>query len=145
MGSFFRRLQKGLKSSRAEVKDEPGELSGAWGIPDAGSDDIIGPLEFPGDCGGPADGVDLVFVHGLRGSPLKTWSHGDIFWPQHLLMDDLKNARVITWGYDASIINAFKPASKESLFGHAETLLNDLARLRRGVVHLPLLTTCKTG
>ncbi|KAI0846574.1 hypothetical protein F5Y00DRAFT_271878 [Daldinia vernicosa] len=106
-------------------------------------DDNIGalPLPFPGDCEAPDSGIDLVFVHGLHGSRLKTWSKDGIFWPRDLLQDDLKNARVITWGYDADIAKAFSYASKESLFGHANTLLADLADLRRDVTR-PIVFIC---
>jgi protein SERAC1 len=99
----------------------------------------VGPLETFDYCDGSASGTDLVFVHGLRGSRLKTWSSGDVFWPRDLLKNDVKNSRVITWGYDASVANAFSYASKESIFGHAETLLSDLARLRKGIVYPPNL------
>lgn len=103
----------------------------------------VGPLVCLEGCGGPASGVDLVFVHGLRGSRQKTWSRDGVFWPQDLLKDDLEKIRVISWGYDASIANAFAYASKESLFGHATTLLNDLAGLGRGIVCLHALVTSK--
>jgi hypothetical protein len=83
-------------------------------------------------------GVDIVFIHGLRGSSLGTWSKNAICWPRDLLKEDLKDAsleaRVITWGYDASVANVFTYASQESIFGHAETLLGDLSRLRVGKV-----------
>jgi hypothetical protein len=107
--------------------------------PETSAGDGIGPLNVRDDCEEDAGGVDLIFVHGLRGSRLKTWSSGDIVWPRDLLKDDLKNARVITWGYDASVANALAFASKESVFGHADTLLNDLARLRKGIVCLSIL------
>ncbi|KAI9758975.1 MAG: hypothetical protein M1840_003619 [Geoglossum simile] len=81
-------------------------------------------------------GVDVVFVHGLRGSSLGTWSKGVVCWPRDLLKIDIQNAsydaRIITWGYDSSAANVFSYASKESIFGHAETLLEDLSRLRVG-------------
>lgn len=96
-------------------------------------DDGLGLLECHNSCEGPSDGIDLVFVHGLRGSRFKTWSKQGVFWPRDFLRDDLKKARIVSWGYDANIANAFSYASKESLFGHANTLLNDLARLRRGI------------
>jgi pimeloyl-ACP methyl ester carboxylesterase len=84
------------------------------------------------------DGFDIVFVHGLRGSSFGTWSKNGVCWPRDLLKEDTKeaslDARVITWGYDASIANVFTYASQESIFGHAETLLGDLARLRIGKV-----------
>jgi len=117
----------GKKRKRA---DDEGDVS------ETSASDGVGPLEFPGDCEGNASGTDLVFVHGLRGSRLRTWSSGDVFWPRDFLKDDVKSARVITWGYDASVANAFTYASNESIFGHAETLLSDLARLRGGIVCL---------
>jgi hypothetical protein len=83
-------------------------------------------------------GVDVIFVHGLRGSSLGTWSKGVVCWPRDLLKIDIQDAsydaRIITWGYDSSAANVFSYASKESIFGHAETLLEDLSRLRAGKV-----------
>jgi protein SERAC1 len=99
------------------------------------STDPIGPLELFNTCETKDSGIDLVFVHGLRGSRIKTWSSkNNICWPRDLLPDDVEHARAITWGYDSSVANLFSYASKESIFGHADTLLNDLARLRRDVV-----------
>jgi len=143
MSNIFRRVFDKAKNKKAKGRSEAGESSGAEESSDTPSHDGIGPLDFPDDCDGPSSGVDLVFVHGLRGSRLRTWSRGDIFWPRDLLSKDLKNIRVITWGYDASIAKAFSYASKESLFGHAGTLLNDLARLRRGIVCLTPRNTLK--
>ncbi|KAH8762740.1 hypothetical protein F5882DRAFT_477025 [Hyaloscypha sp. PMI_1271] len=122
----------GKKRKRA---DDEGDVS------ETSASDGVGPLEFPGDCEGNASGTDLVFVHGLRGSRLRTWSSGDVFWPRDFLKDDVKSARVITWGYDASVANAFTYASNESIFGHAETLLSDLARLRGGITR-PIIFIC---
>ena len=127
------------KNKKTKDEDEDGHTGGAS---ETSAIDGIGPLDFPDDCEGKDSGTDLVFVHGLRGSRLKTWSSGDVCWPRDLLKDDMKNARVITWGYDASVANAFAYASKESIFGHADTLLSDLARLRRAIVSpfiIPLL------
>lgn len=72
----------------------------------------------------------IIFVHGLRGHALETWSKGPVCWPRDLLKNDTPNARIITWGYDSGVANAFKYASKESIFGHSETLLGDVAMLR---------------
>ncbi|KAI9774253.1 MAG: hypothetical protein M1840_004147, partial [Geoglossum simile] len=81
-------------------------------------------------------GVDIVFVHGLRGNSLRAWSKGVVCWPRDLLKIDIQDAsydtRIITWGYDSSAANVFSYASKGSIFGHAETLLEDLSRLRAG-------------
>lgn len=79
-------------------------------------------------------GVDVVFVHGLRGSSHGTWSKGDICWPRDLLREDMPNNRIITWGYDSNVANANTYASAESIYGHAETLLGDLCRIRQGIV-----------
>jgi hypothetical protein len=121
-------LDRILRKKRAEAEGDPER------VPETSAGDGVGPLEIPNDCEGNASGAALIFVHGLRGSRLKTWSSGDVFWPRDLLKDDVKNIRIITWGYDASVANAFTYASKESIFGHADTLLSDLARLRRGIV-----------
>jgi hypothetical protein len=137
MPKFLNRILGKKKNKKTE--DDGGGGGDAGEGSEMSASDGVGPLDFPDDCEGNASGTDLVFVHGLRGSRLKTWSSGDVFWPRDLLKDDVKNARVITWGYDASVANAFTYASKESIFGHADTLLSDLARLRRGIVCLSIL------
>ncbi|KAH6679845.1 Alpha/Beta hydrolase protein [Plectosphaerella plurivora] len=91
------------------------------------------------------DGPDIVFVHGLRGSRLGTWTASDpdkTCWPRDLLAQDIPNARIIAWGYDSSIANVFKPASHESLFNHGETLVSDLAHLRGGDSKRPIIFVC---
>ncbi|KAI0198002.1 Alpha/Beta hydrolase protein [Astrocystis sublimbata] len=101
----------------------------------------VGELIFPDNCEGPDTGFDLFFVHGLRGSRTNTWSCDGVFWPHDFLKDDLENIRVITWGYDANIANPSGPASAESLYGHASTLLGDLARIRRNI-NRPIIFIC---
>ena len=105
----------------------PGDGVGALILVNIISDDGAG----SGSCG-----TDIVFVHGLRGRRVGTWSKDGICWPEHLLRNDLNDIRVIAWGYDASVANAFHATSKESIFGHADTLLEDLARLRVAIVSL---------
>ncbi|KAJ8127228.1 hypothetical protein O1611_g6408 [Lasiodiplodia mahajangana] len=140
MPRVFRHIISRLKSKDKDQGDAD-EGPGTESMSNPASSDIIGPLDFPDDCEGSTDGFDLIFVHGLRGSRLKTWTRNDVFWPRDLLKDDLRNVRVITWGYDANIANAFTYASEESLFGHATTLLNDIARLRRGITR-PIIFIC---
>ena len=82
----------------------------------------------------PSGGVDIVFVHGLRGSSRKTWSSGSICWPRDLLKHDIQDSRVITWGYDSSVAKVLAYSSVESIYGHAESILIDLSSIRRGVV-----------
>jgi protein SERAC1 len=85
-------------------------------------------------------GIDIVFVHGLRGHPIETWSKDGVCWPRDLLKKDAQEAslevRSITWGYDADIASISTEVSQESIFGHAETLLGDLSRLRKDKVSL---------
>jgi hypothetical protein len=61
---------------------------------------------------------------------------GKTCWPRDLLKHDVKNIRVITWGYDSSVVKAFAGSSQASIFGHAEALLTDISsrRLRQGEV-----------
>ena len=75
--------------------------------------------------------VDVLFIHGLQGDPIRTWSQGDVCWPRDILPLDVMNARVMTWGYDSSIANISGTSSQASLFGHADGLLSDLSRSRR--------------
>ncbi|KAF2675595.1 hypothetical protein K458DRAFT_353080 [Lentithecium fluviatile CBS 122367] len=47
--------------------------------------------------------VDIVFVHGLNGNPKDTWTHENgFFWPWEL-RNVLTKARVMTFGYNASM------------------------------------------
>lgn len=94
----------------------------------------VGPHVLYDGTGDSSSGVDIVFVHGLRGSAYRTWSKGDICWPRDLLRNDIPRARVITWGYDSDVARFFSYASRESIFGHSDTLLGDLARLRQDIV-----------
>ncbi|CAN9391730.1 unnamed protein product [Alternaria alternata] len=50
--------------------------------------------------------IDLIFVHGLRGGSVKTWTKGednDQFWPQAWLPQepDLQHVRIHTFGYNS--------------------------------------------
>ena len=76
--------------------------------------------------------VDVVFVHGLRGDRLGTWTKDGVCWPRDLLPQDLPNARILSWGYDSTIAKVKSFSSQSSIFGHAQNLLSDLARVRKG-------------
>lgn len=84
------------------------------------------------------EGVDLVFVHGLRGSRLGTWSKGDVCWPRDLLGQDLKDAgidaRIIAWGYDSQVADLTRYASQQSFSSFGGDLITDITSLRDGVV-----------
>ncbi|KAK4038406.1 hypothetical protein C8A01DRAFT_47974 [Parachaetomium inaequale] len=48
--------------------------------------------------------IDIVFIHGLGGTSLRTWCrdrHVDHLWPKLWLPDELPTARVLTFGYNA--------------------------------------------
>ncbi|KAK8067630.1 hypothetical protein PG996_006742 [Apiospora saccharicola] len=82
------------------------------------------------------EGIDIVFVHGLRGSRLGTWSSPSGFcWPRDLLAqeDDFKTSRIIAWGYDSRVAEVTRYVSQEGLSSFAKDLLADLASLRVGV------------
>lgn len=78
------------------------------------------------------DHVDIVFVHGLRGDAIQTWSVDGVCWPRDLLPKDIPGARVLSWSYDSSIANLKTFSSQNSIFAHAENLLGDLALCRDG-------------
>lgn len=74
----------------------------------------------------------IVFVHGLTGNRQNTWTDepSKTFWPQALLAKDLSNARIMTYGYDADVMNALQPAGQNSLRDHGNSLANDLSITR---------------
>lgn len=108
--------------------------------PDSSSDnkkshhDTGASVLFDGTSGKKEGGVDIIFVHGLRGSSIRTWSEGNVCWPRDLLKEDIPNARVITWGYHSGVARLFRYTSLESVYGHAETLLEDISALRQDTV-----------
>ena len=78
--------------------------------------------------------VDIVFVHGLTGDAAHTWTHEDSKtrkpWPAELLSGDLPDARIMSFGYDADVVNAWSPASQNRIGNHALDLLGGLTRER---------------
>ncbi len=74
----------------------------------------------------------IVFVHGLTGNRANTWSHKEsqTLWPKDLLAKDLETARIVTFGYDADIVNALDTASSNTLRDHGNSLALTLARWR---------------
>ena len=92
-------------------------------------------------CGDPkAASVDVLFVHGLSGDALETWtdSTGTDHWPKWLCKD-LSNLSVYTIGYPASILA--KPAKKEmNLHERANNMLEQLAA--QGIGIRPIVMVC---
>ena len=52
-----------------------------------------------------------------------------LFWPAALLPNELPNARIFTWGYDADIDNLKSSASQNTVLQHALNLLSDVTDL----------------
>jgi hypothetical protein len=97
-------------------------------------------LKEPGDA---SRAIDIVFVHGLTGDAFNTWLEDKfgIYWPLDLLGNDLPNARIMTFGYDADVMHAKGPISQNNLEDNAETLLNDLAGERVRLVRCSHILT----
>ena len=78
--------------------------------------------------------VDIVFVHGLNGNPRKTWTaeKSKIFWPSQLLPPILEEykARILVYGYDATVASFTDGVSKDKIHNHAENLVAALAANR---------------
>lgn len=76
--------------------------------------------------------VDIVFLHGLNGRPEMTFfdTNTEIYWPVHLLPQDIPNARILSFGYDADVAKFLGPIGQNTLEDHASDLINDLSRIR---------------
>lgn len=78
--------------------------------------------------------VDIVFVHGLTGDAYNTWLHKKtgVHWPSKLLGQDIPDSRILSFGYDADVVNILGggPAANSRLSNHAESLVGKLVRAR---------------
>jgi hypothetical protein len=71
--------------------------------------------------------IDICFVHSLTGNRDSTWitDGQSTSWPKTLLPPKLSKARILTYSYDAYIVQK-SVASSNQLIDHATNLLNDL-------------------
>ena len=81
--------------------------------------------------GGANASIDIVFVHGLTGNTYTTWLHKDshVHWPSDLLKQDIPDARILGFGYDADVVKLWN-ASNGCLSNHAENMVGALVRKR---------------
>ena len=69
--------------------------------------------------------VDVVAVHGLQGSAIKTWEHSNgKMWLKDFLPPELPFARIMTFGYDSTVLLSKSVAEIED---KALELLNQLS------------------
>ena len=82
--------------------------------------------------------ISIIFVHGLRGHRLNTWTKQGICWPQDLLAKEpaLSNVRILSFGYDSRVVVFGGQVGLNSLFKHSISLLNGLCRERDDTVGL---------
>ncbi|PVH81097.1 hypothetical protein DL98DRAFT_654283 [Cadophora sp. DSE1049] len=67
-------------------------------------------------------------------------SDGSVFWPESCLPEDCPSARIATWGYNSAVTRFFKgPTNQNTFYDHANDLLMDLNRLRKGHRERPLI------
>ncbi|KAG8779610.1 hypothetical protein FRC16_003375 [Serendipita sp. 398] len=73
----------------------------------------------------------IVAIHGLDGHREQTWTaENGVVWLRDLLPDDIPNARVLSYGYDADT-RSFTRTSTHTIFRHAEAFAENLSQLRR--------------
>ena len=104
--------------------------------------------------------LSVVFVHGLMGHRINTWTYHskkveskqsglfklilsklagentlqkpqNVFWPADLLPGVLPEARIISYGYDANVIETFQSVSQNSLYAISRELINDIQLIRQ--------------
>jgi hypothetical protein len=74
--------------------------------------------------------ASIVAIHGLNGDAFKTWttSESNKFWlgDGDLLPANLKQARILTFSYNASVTALFGKTSSDRILQHAHTLIAEL-------------------
>jgi len=80
--------------------------------------------------------VDIIFIHGLTGNAYSTWLHKSthIHWPRDLTKDDIPDARVMTFGYDADVARLWGQVAQDGISGYARDLLGKLEGKRQNAV-----------
>ncbi|PVF91575.1 hypothetical protein CPB86DRAFT_878439 [Serendipita vermifera] len=83
--------------------------------------------------------VDIIAIHGLDGHRERSWTAASgAMWLKDLLPLDIPNARILTYGYDSDT-RRFTHTSKQSIFCHAETFVEDLILARNANPERPII------
>ena len=97
---------------------------------------LLAPLEEDGK----AINVDVVAVHGLQGHYRKTWTEGGKTWLQDFLPHALPAARIMSFGYNSTVIATKSIAGIDEF---ARQLLEGLEQKRRGgAEERPIVFVC---
>lgn len=72
----------------------------------------------------------FVFIHGLNGGAIKTWTADNVFWPKDLLPAEIPHARVLAFGYDAQVVHFWSEPSQNRIDNHADALFAELSGVR---------------
>ena len=89
--------------------------------------------------------LSIVAVHGLNGGSVKTWTTEETgkFWlgESEMLPHMLKNARILTFGYNASVTSLFGRTCSDHILQHAQTLVAGLVADRHVSMLVSLFLT----
>jgi hypothetical protein len=81
-------------------------------------------------CAKPTDAHSVVAIHGLNGDPFRTWATegSEKMWLKDpsLLPSNLKNSRILTYGYNAMVTAVLGKTSSDRILQHAHTLVAQL-------------------
>ncbi|KAL8952477.1 MAG: hypothetical protein Q9222_001618 [Ikaeria aurantiellina] len=92
--------------------------------------------------------IDIVAVHGLNGHPIKTWTTKETqrSWlaDKDMLPKNMNNARILSFGYDASVTALLGRTSSDTILQHAHTLVAELVADRQleGAMSRPIIFVC---
>ncbi|KAJ5264520.1 Cytochrome P450 [Penicillium chrysogenum] len=108
--------------------------------PHNGIIELFRPSEHPID-------IDIVAVHGLQDHARRTWTHeaSKVCWLSDLLPNYIKNARVLSWEYNA-ITNSLggKTTGSDRILQHAGALIDELQgdRELEDATERPIIFVC---